>query len=87
MRNKLTTTILMTATVIGFLAAWGFQSGADAAVQAAPETVQDPADSSAATQAPAIQDAVILEGWNTLRGLREPVQVGDGLALSGEALA
>ena len=86
MRNKLTTTILMTATVIGFLAAWGFQSGADAAVQAAPETVQDPADSSAATQAPAIQDPVILEGWNTLRGLREPVQVGDGMVLSGESL-
>jgi hypothetical protein len=38
-------------------------------------------------QLPAIQDELILDGWNTLREMKEPIQLGDGIVVSGESLA
>ncbi|UCH61471.1 MAG: hypothetical protein JSV61_08295 [Anaerolineales bacterium] len=38
-------------------------------------------------QLPAIQDEMILAGWNNLHSMQEPIQVGDGVLLSGQTLA
>jgi hypothetical protein len=37
--------------------------------------------------APAIQDEMILAGWNTLHSMQEPIQLGDAVVVSGESLA
>jgi len=53
---------------------------AQAAVEA------DPADV-VQVQSPVIQDELILAGWNALRSMMEPVQLANGVVLSGEILA
>jgi len=53
---------------------------AQAAVEANPA-------SDVLVQSPAIQDELILAGWNALHSMRKPIQVGDGVVVSGESLA
>lgn len=56
------------------------------AAQAAVEA--DPAAAiQAEAQSPAIQDEMILAGWNQLHAMKETFQVADGIVLNGEALA
>jgi hypothetical protein len=53
---------------------------AQAAVEANPA-------SDVLVRSPAIQDELILAGWDALRSMKEPVQLGDGMVVSGESLA
>ncbi len=84
----------LTITVLGIgllLAIWQLQ--AQAAVENAQDhenvhqPAQKPATLAPATLAPAIQDALILQGWEYLRSLKEPVQVSNGIVVSGASLA
>jgi len=73
MSNKISTNLF-----ILFIALFGFTSCANLGSAQA----KDPAN-----ETPAIQDSLILEGWNALRNLKNPIPMGDGEALSGEKLA
>jgi hypothetical protein len=45
------------------------------------------AQAAAAPAKAAIEDSLILEGWNELRNLKDPIRMGNGETLSGEKLA
>jgi hypothetical protein len=53
---------------------------AQAAVEANPADVVQ-------VKSPAIQDELILAGWDALHSMTEPVQLADGMVVSGESLA
>jgi len=87
MVNKLTITVLGLGSLLIGLVVWQFQVQAGVGVSTTTENGMEHKNSNEPAQTPAIQDALILEGWNTLRGLQDPIQVGNGVVLSGEALA
>ena len=86
MKSILISIVFLSTIITGSLAGWHFLSGEANSAQAAGEAEQVDAISQAA-QSPAIQDELILAGWNTLRSMKEPVQLGDGGVVSGEELA
>jgi len=86
MKSTLITIVFLSTIIISSLAGWQLLSGEAHKAQAAGEAEQMGAISQPA-QSPAIQDELILDGWNTLRGMKEPIQLGDGVVVSGESLA
>lgn len=87
MVNKLTITVLGLGFALGALATW--QSGTQAGEQGAVEVQvgQSVENGNPPAETPAIQEALILQGWDLLRSKKELIQVGDGMVLSGESLA
>lgn len=85
MLNKLTITVL--GLLLAGLAVWQFQAQASGQEPTTAQVGKSIENNHLSTQTPAIQDALILEGWTTLRSLKEPVQLGDGMVVSGESLA
>jgi hypothetical protein len=86
MKSKLITIVFLSTIIISSLAGWQLLSGEAHTARAAGETEQMGAISLPA-QSPAIQDELILAGWNALRSMQEPVQVANGMVVSGESLA
>lgn len=83
MLSKITITILglLLVSLVGCQMLSNDPNVAQAAVEANPAVADQ-----AQALSPAIQDEYILEGWNYLRSLREPV-VANGMVMSGENLA
>jgi hypothetical protein len=86
MKSKLITIVFLSTIIISSLAGWQLLSDEAHTAQAAGEAEQMGAISQPA-QSPAIQDELILAGWNVLRSMDKPVQLANGVVLSGESLA